>query len=231
MFLVTCEHGGNRVPAEYAALFARHRRLLESHRGWDPGSLDMGRAFALALAAPLIASDVTRLLIDLNRTPRSRTRYSIITRSLPKEQRLEVELGYYEPHLAAVIDAITESRGRGRPLIHLGMHTFTPVFNGRVRRTDVGLLYDPVRELERRFCERWRAALRERRPDLAIHSNQPYRGTSDGLTTMLRHSRAAASYLGIELEVNQRFVLRPRAEWLQLVDALTDSCRAAASTF
>ena len=36
--IVTCEHGGNRVPAAYARLFRPHRELLQSHRGHDPGS-------------------------------------------------------------------------------------------------------------------------------------------------------------------------------------------------
>jgi len=230
-FLITCEHGGNRVPHKYAALFAPHRDLLESHRGWDPGSRDMGAAFARALRAPLIASDVTRLLIDLNRSMRSRARFSFITRALSKEAQLEIFLDYYEPHWFEVMLAIPESRRRGRPLIHLGMHTFTPVFNGRVRRTDIGLLYDPTRRLERRFCDLWRSELREARPDLTIHSNQPYKGVSDGLPTMLRRLQAPTKYLGIELEVNQRFVGGPRFEWMKLIDTLTDACRRAAASY
>ncbi len=35
--VITCEHGGNRVPKLYRELFHGQRRLLESHRGYDPG--------------------------------------------------------------------------------------------------------------------------------------------------------------------------------------------------
>lgn len=230
-FLITCEHAGNRVPAKYAVLFAAHRDLLASHRGWDPGSLDMGRAFARALRAPLISSTCTRLLVDLNRSDRGRARFSFVTRDLPVHERREILAEHYLPHWTSVGCAVAESVRRGAPLIHLAMHTFTPILNGRVRRTDVGLLYDPSRRLERRFCGLWRDALRQRRPDLTIHRNQPYRGVSDGLTTMLRRSHPATRYLGVELEVNQRFVQLPRREWLQLVHALTDSCRAAAAAW
>ena len=32
---------------------------------------------------------------------------------------------------------------RGRRVIHISSHSFTPELNGKVRRADVGLLYDP----------------------------------------------------------------------------------------
>ena len=37
--IITCEHGGNEVPAAYAPLFAGHEALLPTHRGWDAGAL------------------------------------------------------------------------------------------------------------------------------------------------------------------------------------------------
>ena len=67
-FIITCEHGGNRIPAPYRRLFRGQRALLDSHRGYDPGSLVMAKALASAFGAPLVASTVSRLLIDLNRS-------------------------------------------------------------------------------------------------------------------------------------------------------------------
>jgi len=43
-------------------------------------------------------------------------------------------------------------------------------------------------------------------PTLRLRRNAPYRGVSDGLPTTLRR-RFGNRYLGMELEVNQRFVL------------------------
>ena len=37
--VITCEHGGNRIPAPYRTCFAAVRRLPDSHRGYDPGAL------------------------------------------------------------------------------------------------------------------------------------------------------------------------------------------------
>src|SRR5208282_1599260 len=66
--VITCEHGGNRIPVLYRDLFHGQQQQLESHRGYDPGALVMGRALAAALAAPLVVSTVSRLLVDLNRS-------------------------------------------------------------------------------------------------------------------------------------------------------------------
>jgi predicted N-formylglutamate amidohydrolase len=77
--IVTCEHGGNHVPPPYRALFRGRERLLASHRGWDPGALTAARELARVLRAPLIFSRVTRLLIDLNRSPGHRALFSAVT--------------------------------------------------------------------------------------------------------------------------------------------------------
>ena len=41
--VITCEHGGNRIPVPYRDLFRGQQRQLASHRGYDPGALVMGR--------------------------------------------------------------------------------------------------------------------------------------------------------------------------------------------
>ncbi len=226
-FLITCEHGGNRVPAKYAALFAPHRELLKSHRGWDPGSLELGRAFARALRAPLIVSTTTRLLVELNRSERHRSLFSAITRSLPDEERQHILERWYHPHRRRVIEHVRRGILNAGAVFHLAMHTFTPVLDGLRRTTDIGLLFDPSRALERRFCTRWQDRLREARPDLTIHRNQPYRGVSDGLGTSLRRFWPDSKYVAVELEVNQKFALGSNRDWRQIIADLVDACRAS----
>lgn len=204
--LVTCEHGGHEVPARYAALFVGADAVLASHRGWDPGALGLAGILAAALAAPLRAATVTRLLVDLNRSPHHPRVFSEFTRVLPPEERRALLAVYHTPYREAV-DADVARLGREeRPVLHLGIHTFTPVLNGRVRRPDLALLYDPSREGERRLCDAWVRALRVRVPDRAGRRNDPYRGASDGLTTWLRGRHGPDRYLGVEVEVNQRLL-------------------------
>src|SRR5688572_16351358 len=62
--LVSCEHGGNRIPARYRKLFSATRRVLATHRAYDPGALTMARDFARAFGCDLHYSTVSRLLVE-----------------------------------------------------------------------------------------------------------------------------------------------------------------------
>jgi len=208
-YLITCEHGGARVPAAYRPLFAGAEALLASHRGWDAGAAPLARFLAEALAAPLHLTTLTRLLVDLNRSAHNPRVFSERTRALSRPRRQALLDTYHAPHRAAVEATVSGLSREGRPVVHLAVHTFTPVLNGRARGADLALLYDPARPTERALCAAWAAALSRRFTDLTVRRNQPYRGASDGLTTWLRSRHPDRRYLGVEIEVNQR-LLDPR---------------------
>jgi predicted N-formylglutamate amidohydrolase len=208
--VVSCEHGGNRVPARYRTLFRGHEALLASHRGFDAGALALARQLAGALDAPLIASTTTRLLVDLNRSEHHRSVFSPITRGLEGAVRQRILADHYHPYRARVESTIVRALDRGRRVVHLSAHSFTPVLDGEVRGADVGLLYDPARRSERRWSSRIGAAITDRTSQLRVRRNYPYRGANDGLTTTLRRRFRDADYCGIEIEINQaRVVDRP----------------------
>ena len=98
-------------------------------------------------------------------------------------------------------------------MLHLSIHSFTPVLHGQTRNADIGLLYDPGRAGERRLAVAWQKALRKRVPSLRVRRNYPYLGKADGFTTHLRR-RFPRAYLGLELEVNQ--ALAGTAQWRPL---------------
>jgi predicted N-formylglutamate amidohydrolase len=204
--VVTCEHGGNRVPRRYRNLFASEAELLASHRGWDPGALELARAAARRFRAPLCASNVTRLLVDLNRSLGHPKHFSELTRKLRADARLRIVAEHYAPYRARAESLVARNLARGGSVIHISVHTFTPVLRGEMRRADVAFLYDPRRPAEKAFCAAWREVLRELAPRLRVRFNYPYRGASDGLTTHLRRRFTTTRYLGIELEVNQAAV-------------------------
>jgi predicted N-formylglutamate amidohydrolase len=112
--------------------------------------------------------------------------------------------------------------------VHVAVHSFTPVLNGAARRVDIGLLYDPARQGETSLCRRWRAALRDASGEkLTVRRNHPYRGVSDGLTRHLRTRFPAARYTGIELEINQKLLLRDAAARARLAALLAHTLREA----
>lgn len=215
--VVSVEHAARAVPPELAQLFAGAQAVLAGHRGWDRGALELARELAADLGAPLLATEVTRLVVDANRSLDNPSLFSEYTRSLPEDQRALLVRRWWRPHREAVevaLEALLRvDASPAGPLLHLSVHSFTPRFEGRLRAVDVGLLYDPERPGERAFAERLARALRARSAELAVAHNEPYRGTDDGLTTFLRGRFAPETYLGIELEVSQRFPEGPRRAW------------------
>ncbi|HVS10859.1 MAG TPA: N-formylglutamate amidohydrolase [Planctomycetota bacterium] len=221
--LLTCEHGGHSVPARWRPLFRGQRRLLASHRGWDIGALRVARALARRLDVPLVASTTTRLLVDLNRSLGHRKLLSELTRGLPREERARLIERHWRPHRAEVERRCERSIAAGRRVLHVAVHSFTPVLDGQVREVDVGLLYDPARALERRIGRAMQRELARALPKLRVRRNQPYHGTSDGLTTHLRRRFDAGAYAGIELELNQALLGDKGEEGL--VRAVEDALR------
>jgi predicted N-formylglutamate amidohydrolase len=226
-FIITCEHGGNRIPAPYRRLFRGQRGLLDSHRGYDPGSLVMAKALARAVAAPLVASTVSRLLIDLNRPIGHPQLFSAITRAAPAQTRSQIVEQHYRPYQMQVERLVGQAVARGHRVIHISSHSFTAELNGRVRSADVGLLYHPGRRGEAEMCARWKETLGALAPELRVRRNYPYAGKGDGLTSHLRVRFAPSDYVGIELEVNQGIVSAAGRRWTALRRMLIDSLRTA----
>lgn len=223
-FLITCEHGGNRIPGRYRKLFSGFEALLQTHRGYDAGALTMARDLARSLGAPLFVATTSRLLVDLNRSIGHPRIYSDATRDAPATVRREILQSHYLPYRDKVEAEISAAVERGSRVIHIASHSFTPELDGVVRNADIGLLYDPARSEEAALCRAWQAQLAAVAPDLKVRRNYPYTGRSDGFTAYLRRRFQAESYLGIELEINQNHVLDGGRHWrglkLAVIDAL-----------
>ncbi|MBN1521307.1 MAG: N-formylglutamate amidohydrolase [Candidatus Aureabacteria bacterium] len=211
--MLTCEHGGNRIPPEYRKLFFFHKSLLHSHKAFDKGARELFRTLSKKLKAMGFLSTTTRLLVDLNRSPESRSLFSFITRSLDEKERMSILLYHYTPYRKEVSQAVKRCSRKGFPLIHISIHTFAPLLKRKKRETDIGLLFDPSRKSERKFCLHLRKAMKIRFPGRLIRFNSPYKGTSDGLTSSLRCMFSEGRYLGIELEVNQKFARMKKHRW------------------
>ena len=212
--LVTCEHGGKGVPPLFVDLFAGAGSLLDSHRGWDAGALELARRFALHFEAPLLASTVTRLLVDLNRSEDNPTLFSSLTTELDDSARFALLGRYYHPYRQRVIREVQQFLKQGATVLHLSVHTFTPSFDGEIRDLDIGLLYDPSRQDESRIVSQWSTELgRCLGVGWKVRHNQPYHGKMDGVAESMRSLFPEPDYIGIELEVNQKFPLNELVEW------------------
>src|SRR5574340_1455162 len=225
--LISCEHGGNRIPTRYRHLFRGYEALLQTHRGYDAGALTMARDLAGTFQARLFVATISRLLVDLNRSIGHPRLYSEATRPAPAGVRREILEAHYLPYRNQVEAHIASEIAKGRRVIHISSHSFTPMLEGEVRNADIGLLYDPGRAAEARLCREWQAALKTGTPESRVRRNYPYTGKSDGFTAHLRRQFAEGSYAGIELEINQQQVMQGGHGWRRLRQTIIAALQAA----
>jgi predicted N-formylglutamate amidohydrolase len=206
--ILTCEHAFNTIPQEYQDLFSNAQGTLDSHRGYDPGALDLFNELK-DLADFSFFQETGRLLVEVNRSKGHSNLFSEFTKKLSEISKTKLLDEYYFPYRNSVEKQISNLIGKGETVLHFSVHTFTPNLNEEIRNTDIGLLYDPSRSGEKKFCINFKRNLKDQDPELKIRFNYPYLGKADGFTTYLRKI-FPENYIGIELEVNQKFVINNR---------------------
>lgn len=225
--VLSCEHAGNEIPAAFADLTRISKQTLGSHRGYDPGAHALAQAFAAKLGVRLFAQTVTRLLVDNNRSLDSPTLHSAFSAKLGSQHKKTLLDAHYHPYrnsVQAEVERLLKSHER---VVHLSVHSFTPEMRGKVRTTDIGLLFDPKSPFEVEVCAHWRKRLIAAKSKFVVHDNRPYRGDGDGLTTTLRQLLGPKRYAGIELEVNQKYPRRHATRWTQIQDLVTTTFGSA----
>lgn len=221
--LITCEHADNGIPPEYEYLFEAANSVLESHRGFDPGTEELGIRLASALDTEPIICRISRLLIEANRSLHHPRLFSSYTRGLPEMERQKIIDRYYLPHRHHVERSVKQRTIRGAFVLHISVHSFTPILDGEVRNADVSFLYDPRRPREKEIATEWKKQILRMNPQLRVRFNYPYLGIADGLTTHLRRMYSPGEYAGLEIEINQRFPLGAPQEWKEVQETVIES--------
>lgn len=225
ILILTCEHASNKLPAAFKK--AVPAEVLKTHRAYDIGAvLVFRRLVKFAKPEFFCEGKFSRLFVDLNRTITNKSAFSDYLRELKTQNSAaatkvkESATKYWNEYRATIEKFVQQNIGkdsRGNSgksaenkeaeIIHLGIHSFTPVLNGKVRNTDIGILYDPARPQERAYANVIKAEIKRLYPAMKVRFNYPYKGSSDGLTTTLR-KKFGPRYVGIEIEINQKFFQR-----------------------
>lgn len=219
--IISCEHGGNYIPHEFRYLFTGAAKVLSSHRGLDIGALDVAKYMSRQLSAPLVYQRVSRLLVETNRSIGHAQLFSEYLTDLSPSIKKYLLGKYYHPYRNAIEQKISQLISEGNQVLHLSVHSFTPEFNGVQRKVDIGLLCDENHVLEAEFCQLWKTEIENLLPEKVVMINVPYQGADDGFTTYLRGKYDQDKYLGIELEINQKYA--DTDEMAVLRSALTNS--------
>ena len=203
-YVITCEHATATIPSEYSDFFSHHKQVQDSHEAVDFGAYEVALSLASGLNAPFFYGEVSRLLVDLNRSLHHPKCFSSYLKHASSELKSTLCDEYYFPYrekVTLLIDSLIKENGG---VIHLSIHTFTPVWQGVVRQGDICLLYGTKRKREKQFCADLIHHLKKNNPEFIYRKNYPYRGDADGLTKTLRAYWDDSFYMGIEVEMNQR---------------------------
>ncbi|WP_431137046.1 N-formylglutamate amidohydrolase [Psychroserpens mesophilus] len=201
--IITCEHGGNDIPKPYEYLFKKEKHVLKTHQGFDLGALDIFE-YLKPLSVYSKSSKTSRLLIELNRSRYHPKLFSIYTKRLDLEEKGAIITNYYHPYRNEVESEIAKLILNNENVVHLSIHSFTPHLNGIERHCDIGLLYDSRKRSEKEFSAFLKTQIKTENSGLNVRFNYPYLGKADGFTSYLRQ-RFTQNYIGIEIEVNQKF--------------------------
>lgn len=202
--VLTCEHGGNKIPEEYSKCFKNQHAILNTHRGFDLGAQDVFNTLK-QLSDFSLSSKTSRLLIELNRSLHHNNLFSEFSKGLSKEKKNHLIHTYYLIYRNKVENKIKELIDIGESVLHISVHSFTPILNNKERNCDIGLLFDSTKPKEKEYCILFKNELLKIESALNVRFNYPYLGKSDGFTSYLR-KQFPENYLGIELEVNQKHV-------------------------
>ena len=216
ILILTCEHASNKLPATFKNVVPAE--VLKTHRAYDIGAVQVFRKL-VRFAKPefFCEGNFSRLFVDLNRTITNKSAFSDYYEALAASDKAAAEkakaqaTAYWQEYRATIekfVETALKSQTRATKsaptIIHLGIHSFTPTLNGKVRNTDIGILYDPTRPQERAYANVIKAEIKRLYPAMKVRFNYPYKGTSDGLTTTLR-KKFGPRFVGIEIEINQKF--------------------------
>ena len=188
-FVLACDHATNHIPEEYADLgLSPHQRLM--HIAWDPGALGVALQLSEMLDAPLVASTVSRLVVDCNRAPDAPDLVTTISerteivgnREVTDEERRARVERYHAPFHEAIAAQLDSRLAAGREAILVSIHSFTPVYKDVWRPWPVGL----ITPQDARFTQSLFDALREATPGLLVGWNEPY-SAHVGVTHTLEH--------------------------------------------
>lgn len=148
-FVLICEHAGRRIPRALGTL-GLGEADLSRHIAWDIGARAVALSLSERLDAPLFMQRYSRLVCDCNRRPDvpafapELSEATIIPGNVglsEADRRARTE-AIFHPFHDAVTGFLDRREQAGTRTVLATIHSFTPVFLGRSRPWEIGVLYN-----------------------------------------------------------------------------------------
>lgn len=232
--LVSCEHGGTRVPTwVWPALghsSGKPRTPVDSAARFASVGLSERLGDLRADGRCLVENEYATWLIDVARNVAHPRAFSPVTRRLPRTIRHRLIREVHEGYRRELRQRLSQVLVRYGIVVHLAVTTFpwrSGAGNDREPwRADVGLGYDPSSTTELAIGIDWVGELYDRSPMLRVRRNYPRRGQRDCVTRAMRDHFAGMRYYGIELQLNRSWAARPLGVRDRVLNLLGESLRS-----
>ena len=221
-YVLIAEHASNRLPKSLGMLGLRASEL-ERHIAWDIGAEQVARRLSQLMDAPLLLQRYSRLAYDCNRPPESadampetsETTHIPGNRNLSPADRLARIREIYRPFHAAIAELLDARAANGTTSVVVTVHSFTPVYKGRPRSVELGLLDDR----DARLAERLSGTF----PGVDARFNEPY-GPADGVLHTLNLHAAPRGLQHVMIEIRNDLVSdgRGQEQWAERLCASLD---------
>jgi predicted N-formylglutamate amidohydrolase len=197
-YLLICDHASNRIPPEVGDIGVSPEDM-DKHIAYDIGTELLTMRVQSLLKCAAVMADWSRLLIDMNRDPKSPglvpavsdgigIPYNVAMTTAEKMQRMQEYYAPYHQRISQEIDRLE------KPFL-VSIHSFTPVMNGLERPWQIGFLWNSNTDVSLRAAE----TMAVMEPDFAIGLNQPYSGKTLNYTMDRHAERRGLPYLSIEI--------------------------------
>jgi predicted N-formylglutamate amidohydrolase len=171
-----CDHASNRIPEEFGDLGLPDSEL-QRHIAWDIGAAAVTEMLARYFDAPAVFSEVSRLVVDCNRsledpglTPAVSDDTPVpANQNLTERERRRRWKTYHQPYHGAIEAVIAAKQTDRQVPIVVSIHSMTPAMKGLARPWQISL----CSAADRRLNDPVLAALR-RRGDIVVGDNEPY---------------------------------------------------------
>ncbi|XUY25937.1 N-formylglutamate amidohydrolase [Agrobacterium sp. rho-8.1] len=200
--LLVCEHASHTLPARFGTL-GLSEKVRTSHIAWDPGALAVTRLLSRSLDATVIYQNYSRLIYDCNRPPESPSAMPVTSEiydipgnaGLSEAERFARTASLYIPFQTRVSELVAIRDN----IVLVTMHSFTPVYHGKRREVEIGLLHDADTRLVDAMLDHTEGG------DFKVERNQPY-GPEDGVTHTLRLHALPNGLLNVMIEVRNDLI-------------------------
>lgn len=115
------------MPQDYEYLFKGNEEVLYTHKAIDFGAFQLAKHLEEKTYLPFYYNDISRLLVEANRSPRNEALFSEYSSHVRDPERKEILDNFYYPHRMRVQDKISSIIKSNTSVIQVAIHTFTPV--------------------------------------------------------------------------------------------------------